>query len=327
MTRGVTASPDPVSNRPVSGDHRRPPRLRPGDHVRIVAPAGPLPAELLEAGVGILRSWGLVVSVAPGSLDTHSDLGYLAGRDVDRAAALTEAWCDPDVDAVLCARGGYGCLRILDLLDWDAIAAARPKVFAGSSDVTALHHALNSRLGLVTLFSPMIASAAFTADPVAAEGLRASLFEPETLPPIGTARAGALVAGRAGGITFGGNASLLAALLGTPGLAPPPPGAILLLEDVTEDPYRLDRIVTQLLRAGWFDEVAGIALGSWTSCGDLADVRTVMLDRLAGLGVPVGWELGFGHCAGQATVPLGVPAELDADAGTLTVLQPALLPR
>jgi muramoyltetrapeptide carboxypeptidase len=311
----------------VTSQYRRPPSLRAGDHVRIVAPAGPIPPDLLDTGVGILRSWGLEVSVAAGTLDTHSTLNYLAGTDTARAAALTEAWCDPDVDAVLCARGGYGCLRILDLLDWDALAAATPKVFAGSSDVTAIHHALGTRLGVVTLFSPMIASAAFTTDPIAAESLRRSLFEPGAPPPISTDHAGSLVPGHASGITFGGNASLLAALLGAPDTAPPPPGAILLLEDVTEDPYRLDRIITQLLRAGWFDQVTGIALGSWTSCGDLADVRTVMVDRLAALGVPIGWELGFGHCAGQATVPLGVEAELNADAGTLTICQPALLTR
>ena len=287
--------------------------------MRVVAPAGPIPPELLDAGVAILRSWDLEVQVAPGVLDRHPGLDYLAGTDRARAAALTEAWCDPDVDGVLCARGGYGCLRLLDLLDWDAMGAAGPTVFAGSSDVTAIHHGLNTRLGVTTLFSPMIASAAFTEDPVAAEKLRRALFDPAPPAPITTPAAGALVGGKARGLSFGGNASLLAALLGSTHADPPPPGAILLLEDVTEDPYRLDRIITQLARAGWFDRVAGIALGSWTQCGGLAEVRTLMADRLGELGVPVGWELGFGHCAGQATIPLGVEAELDADAGTLTI--------
>jgi muramoyltetrapeptide carboxypeptidase len=286
----------------------------------VVAPAGPIPAEILDAGVAILRSWELDVSVAPGVLDRHPGLGYLAGTDAARAAALTDAWCDPDVDGVLCARGGYGCLRILDLLDWDAMRVAGPRVFAGSSDVTAIHHGLTTRLGVTTLFSPMIASAAFAKDPVAADKLRRALFDPASPAPITTSAAEALVGGKARGVTFGGNASLLAAILGSPHADPPPPGAILLLEDVTEEPYRLDRIITQLARAGWFDRVAGIALGSWTECGELDDVRTLMQDRLGELGVPVGWELGFGHCAGQATVPLGVEAELDADAGTLTIL-------
>jgi muramoyltetrapeptide carboxypeptidase len=299
---------------------RQPKRLRPGSRVRVVAPAGPIPRELLDAGVALLRSWDLDVSVAPGVLDVHPGLRYLAGTDQARAEAFTEAWCDPDLDGVFCARGGYGCLRLLDLLDWDAIAASGPTVFAGSSDVTAIHHGLNTRLGFVTLFAPMVASVAFTQDAAAAGKLRRVLFEPTSVEPITTPVAGALASGKARGVTFGGNASLLAAILGSPHADPPPPGSILILEDVTEDPYRLDRIITQLARAGWFDHVAGIALGSWTQCGDLADVRTLMTDRLAGLGVPVGWELGFGHTPGQATVPLGVEAELDADAGTLTLL-------
>lgn len=306
------------------GESRRPPALRPGSRVRVVATAGPIPPGLLDTGVGLLRSWDLDVSVAAGILDVHPELPYLAGPDAARAAGLTDAWCDPDVDGVLCARGGYGCTRMLDLLDWDAMARASaatgPKVFAGSSDVTAIHHGLNTRLGVATLFSPMIASTAFTEDPVAADRLRRALFDPTPPEPITTPAAGALAGGKARGITFGGNASLLAAILGSPYADPPPPGAILLLEDVTEEPYRLDRIITQLARAGWFDRVAGIALGSWTQCGDLDDVRALMVDRLGGLGVPVGWELGFGHCPGQATVPLGVEAELDADAGTLTIV-------
>ena len=166
----------------------------------------------------------------------------------------------------------------------------------------------------------MVASVAFTQDLIAAEKLRRVLFAPESVEPVTSPAAEALASGKARGVTFGGNASLLAAILGSRHADPPPPGAILILEDVTEDPYRLDRIITQLSRAGWFDRVAGIALGSWTQCGDLADVRTLMTDRLAGLGVPVGWELGFGHCTAQATVPLGAEAELDADAGTLTLL-------
>ncbi len=309
----------------LTGGPRRPAPLRPGSRVRVVAPAGPVPAPILDAGVAMLRSWQLDVSVAPGVLDVHAGLAYLAGTDVARAAALTEAWCDPDVDGVLCARGGYGCLRILDLLDWEAMRAAGPTVFAGSSDVTAIHHGLNTRLGVVTLFSPMVASVAFTEDAVAAEKLRRALFDPDLFdpalfPPITTPAAGPLVSGKARGVTFGGNASLLAAILGSPHADPPPPGAILLLEDVTEEPYRLDRIITQLARAGWFDRVAGIALGSWTQCGELDEVRVLLADRLGELGVPVGWELGFGHCAGQASIPLGVEAELDADAGTLTIL-------
>lgn len=314
------------------GGRRRPPLLRAGAHVRLVAPAGPFPADLLAGGIAVLRSWGLEVSVGSHVLGARPALPYLAATDAARAADLRDAWCDPTVDAVLCVRGGYGCLRVLDLLDWAAMAdavAARaggPPVFAGSSDVTALHEAFAARLGVATVFSPMIATQAFTGNPAAREGLRQALLGPGRPVTVSGPGAGALLpgvtGGVVGGVTTGGNASLLVALLGDPAARVPSPGSIVLLEDVNEAPYRIDRILTQLLRAGWFEQVAGIALGSFTDCGDPVVLREVLLDRLAGLGVPVAWGLRFGHCAGAATVALGVPAELDADTGRLVVSAP-----
>jgi muramoyltetrapeptide carboxypeptidase len=297
--------------------------LRPGDRARIVAPAGPIPVDLLAAGAAVLRGWGLDVSVARHVPHRHPSLRYLAGNDDDRADDLLQAWCDPHVDAVICARGGYGCLRLLPKLDWAALAGATPKPLVGSSDVTALHHAFTERLGVGGVFGPMPASVRFTDDPVSQQALRACLFDPTTPTVVTGPEAGPLMAGVTGGVargvTTGGTASMLAALVGTPYGVPPPVGSILLLEDVTESPYRLDRIVTQLVTAGWLDRVAGIALGSWTDCGPADQVRAVLVDRLAGLGVPVAWGLTFGHCAGQASIRLGAPAELDADAGVLTV--------
>ena len=294
--------------------------LRTGDRVRLVAPAGPVPEDLVRAGVAKLAAWGLHVTLGDHVRDRHPTLKYLAGTDTDRAADLRRAWCDPDVDAVFCARGGYGGLRLLDHLDWDALAAAAPKPLIGSSDTTALLHTFAGRLGAPTVFGPMVATNGFATDPVAREHLRRCLFEPDRPIVVTGPEAGPLVPGTDGtahGVTAGGNASLLAALTGS---APPPPaGAILLLEDVTENPYRVDRILTQLGRAGWLTAAAGIALGSWTDCGPPEDVRAVLTDRLAGLGVPVAWGLTFGHCPAQATIPLGVPARLDAGTGRLTV--------
>jgi muramoyltetrapeptide carboxypeptidase len=298
--------------------------LRAGDRVAVVAPAGPIPADLLAEGVGVLRGWGLEVTVAPHVTDRHPTLRYLAGTDADRAADLQQAWCDPLVDAVVCARGGYGCLRLLPHLDWAALGAAAPKPLVGSSDVTVLHHAFGAALGVTTVFGPMPASGWFTGDAATRDALRRCLFEPGAPTVVTGPDAGPLAAGTGGsarGVTAGGTASLLAALAGTSGPpgTPPPAGSILLLEDITESPYRLDRIITQLVLAGWLDEVAGIALGSWTDCGPLPDVRAVLIDRLAGLGVPIVWGLTFGHCAAQASVRLGVPAVLDADEGSLTI--------
>ena len=303
---------------------QRPPRLEPDDLVALIAPAGPPPPEVLQAGIDIVQSWGLRVRVGKHVLDRHPTLDYLAGTDADRAADLQDAWCDPEVAAVFCVRGGYGCLRMVDLVDWDAMAAAGPKVFAGSSDVTVLHERIGARLGQSTLFAPMLATLAFVADEPAHRHFHSTVFEPDAVRVLTKPGAGPLVAGRASGVVVGGNASLLAAGLAARGAASAPDGAVAILEDVNEDPYRLDAIITNLLRAGWFDGVTGIALGSWTDCGDLDHVRAMVLDRLGDLGVPIGWEMGFGHCAGALTVPLGLVADLDTVAGTLTMRTSAL---
>jgi muramoyltetrapeptide carboxypeptidase len=294
--------------------------------VAVVAPSGPVPEERLQAGLDVLRGWDLDPVVAPHVLGRHREFDYLAGTDAQRAADLRNAWCDPAVGAVLCARGGYGAQRMVDLLDWDAMRAAGPKVFAGFSDITVLHQAFAGRLGLVTLYGPAAAGVDFLKNARAQEHLRATLFDPESVrtvtavPPGGTA----LVPGRARGVTLGGCLSLLASDLGTPHALPGARGGLLLIEDVGESPYRIDRYLTQLLRAGWLDGVAGIVLGSWAACGPYEELRAVLADRLGGLGVPVVEEFGFGHGEGALTMPLGVPAELDATTGTLTFDAPAL---
>jgi muramoyltetrapeptide carboxypeptidase len=303
----------------------RPRRLVPGDRVAVVAPSGPVPEDRLLAGLDVLRDWDLDPVVMPHVLARHQRFPYLAGEDADRARDLQAAWCDPDTAAVICARGGYGAQRMADLLDWDAMRAAPPKVFAGYSDITALHEAFATRLSLATLHGQMAASAVFLDDKDSQEHLRATLFEPESVMTLGLPGARALVPGRAAGITLGGCVSLLAADLGTPYARPSAAGGLLLIEDTGEEPYRLDRILTQLLRSGWLDGVTGIGLGSWEGCGPYEAVREVLLDRLGGLGVPVVEELGFGHGTPALTVPFGVPAVLDAASATLTLEVPALV--
>lgn len=293
---------------------RRPPPLRPGDRVACVAPAGPVPALLATAGVSVLTDWDLDWS----GLDRVGPvaLPYLAADDATRARAFQRAWCDPDVRAVFCMRGGYGTQRMLDLLDWDALAAAAPTLLVGSSDVTALHTELGARCDVVTLFAPMLATEAFVEQPKAREHLRAALFDPPAV--IGAGPGAATVqGGTARGVTVGGTLSLLVTGLGVPSTPPPPDGAIVLLEDVTEEPYHIDQFLTQLLRAGWFDRAAGIVCGSWHRCGDPERVHEVLLDRLEPLGLPFVTEFGFGHCADQLTVPLGETLTLDAAARVL----------
>ncbi|MGW4817573.1 S66 peptidase family protein [Streptomyces sp. NPDC004227] len=301
----------------------RPTRLAPGARVAVVAPSGPVPEERLQAGLDVLRGWDLDPVVAPHVTARHGTFDYLAGTDRDRAADLQGAWCDPSVDAVLCARGGYGAQRMVDLLDWEAMGAAGPKVFVGFSDITALHEAFATRLSLVTLHGPMAAGVDFVKNDRAQRHLRATLFAPETVRTIASGGP-ALVPGRARGVTLGGCLALLAADLGTPHARPGAAGGLLCLEDVGEEAYRLDRYLTQLLRAGWLDGVRGVLLGSWKDCETPDRVRALLTDRLGGLGVPVAEEFGFGHCEGALTVPFGVAAELDADEGALTLDEPAL---
>lgn len=306
----------------------RPRRLRRGDRVAVVAPSGPVDEDKLERGCAVLRGLGL--QVAPGKHVLDRD-GYLAGSDQDRAADLERAWRDPEVAGVLCARGGYGAVRLLDHLDWAAMAAATPPVFVGGSDLTAMHEAIGQRLGVATLFGPMVATLPVVGGEGGAEPdgrslahLGATLFEPETVQVLGGSGARELVPGTARGVTCGGTLTLLAAAAGTPDLRPAS-GGIVLLEDVDEAPYRIDRLLTQLVRAGWFDGAVGVVLGSWERCGTGTDGAAGVLARLlAPLGVPVLADVEFGHGTPQLTMPLGVTAELDTAAGTLTLDRPAL---
>ncbi|MFD9126949.1 LD-carboxypeptidase [Kitasatospora sp. NPDC059571] len=319
MRTAMPAAPPAV---PPSAPRVVPPGLLPGDRVAVVAPAGPVDPDLLDRGTALLASWNLEVTVLPHVRDRH--LGHLAGHDRHRAADLTAALADPAVRAVFCARGGYGTQRMADLVDWDLAAAAPPTVLAGSSDVTALHEAAARRLGTTTLHTPMPATAAFTDSPANTAHLHTVLFHPERVTEL-PLTAPPLVPGIAEGRLAGGNASLLAASVGTP-TALPPDGCLLLLEETGEEPYRLDRILTQLLRAGVLARAAGIVLGDFTDCGDPADVEALLADRLGGLGIPVAAGLPAGHGELQLTVPLGTRARLTAD-GRLALLEPPLAAR
>jgi muramoyltetrapeptide carboxypeptidase len=302
---------------------RRPRRLVSGDRVAVVAPSGPIEPDRLARGCGVMESWGLDVVTGAHVLDRTA---HLAGADEDRAADLQQAWCDPSIGAVLCARGGSGATRLLDLLDWDAMLRAEPKVFVGYSDATALHEAIATRLGLTSLFGPMPASAPFggeSPDLASLDHLRRTLFEPEQVQVLRGDDTRSVVPGRATGVTVGGTLALLASTIGT-SESRAAGGGIVVLEDITEPAYRLDNLLTQLLRSGWFDGVRGIVLGTWVDCGD--DAADTVCSRLETLGVPLLAGLPFGHGVPQLTVPLGVEAELDADAGTLTMIVPALAP-
>jgi muramoyltetrapeptide carboxypeptidase len=301
----------------------RAPRLSNGDRVAVVAPAGPVPLERLDAGLAVLESWGLDVRLMEHARGTDERFGYLAADDAARAADLTQAWCDPDVRAVFCARGGYGVQRMVDLLDWASLAAAGPKVLVGFSDVTALHQAFAARLGLSTIHGPVVSSLG-GGDHESREHLRTLLFEPVAGASLTSAPGLPLVPGRAEGVLVGGNVALLAAEVGTRNSLRAT-ASIAVLEEVGEEQYRLDRLFTQLLRTGWFDGVRGIVLGDFTDCASPEAVQDLVMDRLAPLGVPVLWGVAIGHEQRNLAFPFGVPATLDADAGTLVLREAALV--
>lgn len=286
------------------------PALRPDAHVRIIAPGSPFPRADFDRGVARLRER---YRVSLGAAVLERD-GYLAGDDEARLADLLDALRDPDVDAIVAARGGYGASRLLPRLPLDAIRA-RPKLLVGFSDVTALH-ARWARAGLRSLHAHMVTGLGRAGE---AE-LRAWIEAVEGTVPAPLEGLRSLAPGAAEGPLMGGNLALICALLGTPD-AVPLEGAILLLEDIGEAPYRVDRMLTQLRQAG-LASVAGIVLGDFTGCAPRADGREihhVLRERLADLPVPVARSAPFGHEPRNLPAHLGAPARLDADRGVLTL--------
>jgi muramoyltetrapeptide carboxypeptidase len=300
----------------------RPPALRPDMRVALVAAAGPLPQGGVNRAIQRVESLGW--EAVPGE-NCRARKGYLAGTDAERAMDLNRALRDPTTDAVWFLRGGYGTMRILDEIDWAALAR-HPKALIGFSDNTAVHLAAQ-RAGVVSFHGPHPYAADFP--DFAREELLRVLTVPEPagvlpLPPGG--RAETLAGGVAEGPLLGGNLSLLSATLGTP-YALRPEGAILFIEEVGEHPYRLDRLLSHLRLAGVLSAVAGIAVGGITETPEMEGVPNaaeVVRDALGGLGIPVATGFPFGHIDDNWTLPLGVRARLDADAGTLALLEPAV---
>jgi muramoyltetrapeptide carboxypeptidase len=264
---------------------------------------------------------GLKAEVFGSARGTAGAYEYLAADDSLRAADLTTALADPGYAAVFFGCGGYGAQRTLELVDWDAIDPSVPKAVVGFSDVTAVLEAIAVKLGWVSFFGPMPACSGFVDD---LSVLARVLFSPSRVRELVFPEFRTIVPGVAEGVTLGGTATLLATSIGTD-TSLPAAGAILLLEDVDEPLYRLDRTITQLRRAAYFDGVAGILLGAFTDCGDPFLVEGLLTERLADLGVPILAGADIGHVAAAQTFPIGVRARLDTIQGVLRFTEPLLL--
>lgn len=295
----------------LASDHLGP--LSPGDKVALLTVSGQPSAARLEGAKKIIAGMGLEPEVLPTCTLTHPRADYLAGTDEQRAADFTSAWTDPGTKAIVCVRGGYGSVRVLDLLDAEQLSACPPKPLYGSSDVTALHEWVMEELGVATWFTPMPATGDLADDEVALDLWRDALLTPWQGMDLsrGDERR-SLVGGKATGRLIGGNLSLLAMTLSARNRRPiDNAGCLVLLEDVGEDIYKYDGYLQQLLRSGWFDGVAGIVLGSWKG-SDPTEARELCAELLEPLAVPLVSDFDFGHGPGAMSLPLGVLAELTA---------------
>jgi len=309
----------------------RPRALRQGDRVAVLCVSSPVEPDALAAGLDALRFAGLDPVTYPSAHDPGTMRRYLAGDDAMRAGDLRSALTDPGIAGILFARGGSGAQRTLEAMDWDGMAPKSPKspetgmppkVLAGYSDVTAVLEAVAVRLGWASVFGPMVAIRE-GASHYSFGSLLRTLMRPEQATMIEYPRAVTVVPGLARGVTTGGTLCLLASSLAT-GTSRPARGGILLLEDVNEEDYRVDRMLTQLRRSGYLDGVAGIVAGTFTGCGPPEAIQDILAERLGSLGVPMIAWANVGHGGLFQAFPYGIAAELDAGAATLRLLDPPL---
>lgn len=296
------------------------PKLHEGDLVVLLSPAGPIPDDgRVERARETVEALGLRVRIAEHAMARR---GFLAGSDEQRLADLNAALRDPSVRGVFALRGGYGTMRLLPGVDYAALQAD-PKVVLGYSDLTALLNAMTSRAGVVTFHGPVASSGAWSDRVI--DWLRPLLFGSQRPLVQNERNAYAIRSGFASGRLAGGNLSLIAALVGTP-YAIDFRDAIVVLEDVDEPPYRIDRMLTQLRLADAFAGARGVLAGQWSDC-DVSDdhvygdvkLRDVLQERLGDLGIPVLAEVPVGHIEEQWTLPIGAAATLDADKKELTL--------
>lgn len=308
---------------------KRPTGIQQGCTIGVVAPASGVNPGEMDRFTAVCDAWGIRTKMGP---NIGKRNGYLAASDADRAAEFMRFIEDPTIDAIICGRGGYGVIRILPLLDYSVIRDAG-KIIMGFSDITALLIAVNQLSGLVTYHGPVASSTfdAFTTAAVAEVMLGTAADEGRSLPSYTDPKVTVLKKGVAEGRLTGGNLSTIVSTLGTP-YEIDTTNAILFIEEIHEEPYRVDRMLTQLRLAGKLQSCAGIALGNFRDCEAKGSsvsepsfpLLRVLEDRIADLGIPAVYGLPFGHVKSKLTLPLGIRAELDATSRTLRLLESAV---
>jgi muramoyltetrapeptide carboxypeptidase len=290
--------------------------LKQGDTFGIVAPAGSFDREVFNSGVHILHEMGFETKVDE---RIFGQSGYLAGTDDQRAAQLEQMICDDQVDAVICARGGFGCLRMLPHLNFERLQSmAKPLV--GFSDITTLHQAMYQKAGWITFHGPTVTTLA-RVDAASWQSMLHAMTQPEPVR-IDLSQANIVQEGTAHGVFLGGNLTTLSHLIGTPFMADLT-GCLLLLEDTGEKPYRIDRMLTHLRLAGCLDTLSGLVLGTFDDCGAMADIEALVLHHFGDRQIPIVSDVSIGHGNCNLTVPLGLQAELDTHKGALTFSESA----
>lgn len=310
----------------------KPKRLNKGDTVGLIAPAGYLSENHIERSIEQLEMIGFNVVL---SKNIREKYGYLAGTDQQRIDDLHEMFSRNDIDGIFCARGGYGSGRILPYLDYELIKN-NPKVLIGYSDITALTYGIFAHTGLVCFHGLVTIS---TFNEFSVHNFENVVMNPsETFTYINAEEdpddkefeVYSIHNGEAEGELVGGNLSLIAAMIGTK-YDVDTTGKIIFIEEIREDPYRIDRMLTQMRQAGKFDKAAGVALGIFRRCepGDKFEnslsLREVLFDRLSDIGIPVIYGLSFGHVLNKFTFPIGIKARLSTADETLTLLESAVL--
>ncbi len=304
-----------------------PPSLKPGATIGVVGPASPMIEERLQKGIFYLENEGFAVKLGKSARQVY---GYLAGSDQSRADDLNSMFLDPEVNAIFCTRGGYGTPRILDLIDYDAVAK-NPKILVGYSDITALQMAIFSQANLVTFSGPMVAVEMGKGIDKFTENHFWSMLANAPFPYRLTADAERFPhfpVGTAEGILMGGNLAMLAALVGTQYL-PSLENAILVIEDIGDEPYQIDRNLTQLRLSGLLDKLSGLVLGRFTDCEPSSKnsltLEQIILDVTGHLNLPTLTHFPYGHIDRKYTLPFGVPVFLNADEGYLEIATPPVV--